>query len=325
MNNKLLSIKNLSLAYLSDGKEFQILDDVSLDLMEGEILGLVGESGCGKSMTAMSIMQLFDKSQIKIQSGSILFNNQNLVEFSDKQMRKIRTNQIAIIFQDPMTSLNPVYTVGQQIAESLKEHKNLSHKEALQEAVHHIETVGIPDPQKSAFKYPHQLSGGMRQRIMIAIALCCGPKLLIADEPTTALDVTVQHQILSLILELKKKYKMSVILITHDLGVLAETVNKVCVMYAGNIVESASVQTIFTNPLHPYTKGLMKCIPKLSGNQSKLEVITGNVPALQSTRKGCLFASRCSQKMDICTQKKPELLQIHKNHKSACWLYHKEL
>ena len=322
---KLLEIKNLSLAYLEYKKEYQILDNVSLDIMEGEIFGLVGESGCGKSMTAMSIMQLFDKSQIKIQQGEILFEKQNLLKLFEKQMRKIRTKKIAMIFQDPMTSLNPVYNIGSQISESLLEHKTISKKEAMQEAIYYIETVGIPEPQKSALKYPHELSGGMRQRIMIAIALCCQPKLLIADEPTTALDVTVQHQIIGLILELKEKFKMSVILITHDLALLAETASRIGVMYAGNVVETSSIQKIFKNPLHPYTKGLIDCIPSIAIQQKQLKTIAGNVPNLQEVRKGCMFASRCIYKMDICTEKKPLLEETQKEHFNACWLENSKL
>ena len=317
---KLLEIKNLHLAYQEKGVEYPILNGISLDVLEGEMLGLVGESGCGKSMTAMSIMRLFDKTQIKIQKGEILFKGKNLLNLSEKSMRKIRTKEIAIIFQDPMTSLNPVYNVGKQIIEAIKEHKKISQKEALQEAIHYIETVGIPDPEKSAMKYPHELSGGMRQRIMIAIALCCTPKLLIADEPTTALDVTVQHQIISLILELKEKFRMSVILITHDLGLIAETVSRLGVMYAGDLIEFAPTKKIFQNPLHPYTQGLIDCIPKIGSKKKKLQTIAGNVPPLKEREWGCSFVSRCPYKMDICSQQKPLLEKKHSKHWSACWL-----
>lgn len=320
MNDALLSIEHLSLACESEDDSFLILDDVSLQIKQGEFFGLVGESGCGKSMTAMSILKLFDKTQIKVRGGKVVFNNRDLLPLSEADMRTIRTNEIAMIFQDPMTSLNPVYTVGAQIVEALREHKPLSAREAWEQAEHAIATVGIPDPKHSAQKYPHQLSGGMRQRIMIAIALCCEPQLLIADEPTTALDVTVQQQIINLILELQEKYNMAVILITHDLGLIAETATRVGVMYAGNVVETASIHDIFTNPQHPYTQGLLQCIPKLHRKQTHLPIIQGAVPSLHTPRRGCLFAPRCEHRMNICDTQKP--LLTNGKHASACWLHH---
>lgn len=320
----LLSIKNLSVGYEQDARVYPILDDISFAIAEGEVFGLVGESGCGKSMTAMSILKLFDATQIKVGGGEIVFGGRDLLALDDAAMRGIRTREIAMIFQDPMTSLNPVYTVGEQIAEAVREHLHLSPRAAWGAAEDAIAAVGIPDPKHSAKKYPHQLSGGMRQRVMIAMALSCQPKLLIADEPTTALDVTVQHQIISLILQMQTQYKMAVLLITHDLGLVAETAARLGVMYAGNMVEIGDTASVFANPQHPYTQGLISCIPNLHTQQDELAAIDGSVPSLQEVRTGCLFAPRCPQRMAVCTTTQPSLAaapSIATNHQSACWLH----
>lgn len=319
-NNNLLAVKNLQLAYVENGQEFSILNNLNFEIKEQEVFSLVGESGCGKSMTALAIMKLFDSSIIKISSGSIFFKGKNLLDLSEKEMRKIRTKEIAMIFQDPMKSLNPVYTVGSQIVEAILEHNQIPKKAAWVEAIEWLNIVGIPDPTKNALKFPHEFSGGMRQRVMIAMALSCAPSLLIADEPTTALDVTVQNQILSLILDLKAKLKMSVMLITHDLGVVSETSDRVAVMYAGDIVEISNNPNIFKRALHPYTKGLMECIPRVNSLAKELKVIPGFVPSLNERGKGCLFFSRCSYREENCLHHKPTLTPTTINkHQVACW------
>ncbi len=298
------------------------VDGVSFNIEKGETLCVVGESGCGKSVTAMSILKLIPTPPGKYVSGEILFNEEDLLEKSESEMRKIRGNDIAMIFQEPMTSLNPVYTVGNQIAESIILHQGLNKNEAKKKAVEMLRKVGIPLPEKRVREYPHQLSGGMRQRVMIAMALSCNPTLLIADEPTTALDVTIQAQILHLMRNLKKEYNSSILFITHDLGVVAEMADKVIVMYAGKIVEQGKVEDIFNNPQHPYTIGLLNSIPKLTGKRKEqLHVIKGNVPTFYNLPEGCRFSSRCEYVKEKCLIEEPKLVSLGEpDRKVACWL-----
>src|SRR5687767_3053072 len=301
----LLVISNLKTHFPTRAGIVRAVDDVSFHIDRGELLGLVGESGCGKSMTALSIMRLIAPPG-KIVGGEMLFKDRDLMKLSNAEMRAIRGDDIAMIFQDPMTSLNPVFTVGEQIAEALRLHRSLSRKAARQAAVQAMVEVAIPDSEMRANDYPHQLSGGMRQRIMIAMALACDPELLIADEPTTALDVTIQAQILELLNELRKTRKLAVLLITHDLGVVAETADRVCVMYTGKIVEESGVDEIFENPKHPYTRGLLRSVPKLSvdevGRAARLQTIDGVVPSPTDLPPGCHFAPRCEFRMERCTK-----------------------
>lgn len=297
------------------------VDGVSFHVKKGETLGIVGESGCGKSITSLSIMQLVETPPGKIVNGEILYEGEDLLKKDKIEMRKIRGSQIAMIFQEPMTSLNPVFTVGQQITEALKIHMGLDKNEAKKRAIEMLNLVRIPLPEKRFDEYPHQLSGGMRQRVMIAIALCCNPKLLICDEPTTALDVTIQAQILDLINELKVKLGTSVMMITHDLGVIAEVADDVMVMYAGKVVEYGTADAIFETPRHPYTYGLMDCIPKLTDDDEKhLHVIPGMVPSPDQMPKGCAFCPRCSESRKICEEKMPELVDVD-GQQVRCWKY----
>ena len=299
------------------------VDDISFAIRPGETLGLVGESGCGKSMTSLSIMRLIEKPG-KIEGGEILLDGEDIVKMSEDEMRKIRGKKIAMIFQEPMTSLNPVFTIGQQLIEALLLHENMTKKEAKERAIEMLKLVKIPLAERRFDEYPHQLSGGMRQRVMIAMALCCNPELLICDEPTTALDVTIQAQILDLINELKEKTGTSVMMITHDLGVIAEVADDVMVMYAGQVVEKASCDQIFDQPLHPYTDGLMKCIPKLDDDDTKeLSVIKGMVPSFDDMPAGCTFCPRCPEAREICRCKMPDLVDVD-GRKVRCFKYTKE-
>ena len=290
MSEKLLEVKNLKTYFYTDEGVVKSVDDVSFDVEKGKTLGIVGESGCGKSITSLSIMQLVETPPGKIVGGEIIYQGENLLEKNKDQMRKIRGGEIAMIFQEPMTSLNPVFTVGKQIMEALRLHTDLDKEKAKERAIEMLKLVKIPLPEKRFNEYPHQLSGGMRQRVMIAMALSCNPKLLICDEPTTALDVTIQAQILDLINELKEKLGTSVMMITHDLGVIAEVADDVMVMYAGKVVEYGSADDIFESPKHPYTSGLMNCIPKLTDeDHTRLDVIKGMVPSFDQMPKGCAF------------------------------------
>jgi peptide/nickel transport system ATP-binding protein len=319
----LLQVKELKTHFNTERGRVTAVDGISFHVDEGEFLGVVGESGCGKSVTAQSILRLFDEKHTVQYEGDIQFKGESLLKMSVSRMRKIRGNDISMIFQDPLSSLNPVYTIGYQIAESIILHQKLSKKKAYEKAVELLKLTGIPAPEKRVNEYPHELSGGMRQRVMIAMALACQPKLLIADEPTTALDVTIQAQILDLMSRLNKEMNMGVIFITHDLGVIAETCTRVVVMYLGQIVEEADVESLFTNPLHPYTKGLMKSIPQMDGDRSKeLHVINGTVPSLHEVPNGCRFASRCPFANDKCRNEMPELTLDNKTgQKVRCWHY----
>jgi oligopeptide/dipeptide ABC transporter ATP-binding protein len=300
------------------------VDSISFHLKKGETVGLVGESGCGKSVTSLSILGLIPSPPGIIEAGKVKFKGQNLLKLREDDLRKIRGRQISMIFQEPMTSLNPVLPIGRQVAEPLMIHKGLSKAEAFEIAADWLNYVKIPAVSKRLNDYPHQLSGGMRQRVMIAMAMVCGPELLIADEPTTALDVTIQAQILSLMIRLKEETAMSLLLITHDLGVVAQMVARVVVMYAGQIVEEAGVADIFDRPFHPYTRGLLKSIPRSGtrdGNRVKrLSEIPGMVPALTETIIGCKFADRCPHAFELCREQQPELIRIQGSHKARCWL-----
>ena len=321
---ELLVVKDLTTHFFTDKGVVKAVDGNSFTIREGETLGIVGESGCGKSVTAMSILNLIEKPG-KIVDGSIKFNNKELVGMADKKLRTIRGNDISMIFQEPMTSLNPVFKIGDQIVEAIKLHQNMSKEDAHKKAVEMLDLVGIPRAERVAKDYPHQLSGGMRQRAMIAMALACNPKLLIADEPTTALDVTIQAQILSLMNDLKKKTNTAIMLITHDLGVVAQMADHVIVMYSGKIVESAPVKELFASPKHPYTVGLLKSIPNLEEDKDRLHSIEGVVPSPFDLPQGCYFAPRCDRAMDICRTKQPGVTQIGENHIVSCFLHgHKE-
>lgn len=317
--NNLLEVIDLKTTFSTDDGELSAVDGVTFNLNPGETLGIVGESGSGKSVTSLSIMGLIPKPPGKIY-GSVRYKDQELVDLSEKKMRELRGNEIAMIFQEPMTSLNPVFTIGNQMLEAIKLHLKLSNKESKKLAIEMLKLVGIPRAEEIMNEYPHQLSGGMRQRIMIAMAMSCNPSILIADEPTTALDVTIQAQILDLMKKLKKEHGTSILLITHDLGVVAEMCERVIVMYTGKVVEEADVRTIFHNPMHPYTKGLIKSTPKLSTETKRLYTIPGNVPSLSDMPKGCSFAPRCEYVMDICTIQTPDLIVVEEGHKSRCWL-----
>ena len=324
MSNLLLNIQNERLSFFTPAGEVKALNDVTIQMNEGDVLGIVGESGSGKSVTAYSVMQLLPPTG-KVIGGTIDFNGHRINEMSEKQMQAIRGNEVSIIFQDPMTSLNPVYTIGNQIREVIMLHTKKNRKQATERAIELLSLVGINEPAKRLKQYPHELSGGMRQRVMIAIALACEPKLLIADEPTTALDVTIQAQILELMLELKEKIGMSIIMITHDLGIVANMCQKIAVMYAGKIVEYGSVDEIFYNPQHEYTKGLLKSIPKLSDTlHQKLVPIEGTPVDMLNPPKGCPYAPRCNSSMKICLSKMPEYTDVGDGHLSACWLLQKK-
>lgn len=317
---KLLEIKDLTVKFFTEDGTVNAVERVSFDIEKEETLGVVGESGCGKSVTVLSVMRLLPSPPAKITSGKILFEGEDLLSKSEAEMRRIRGNLISMVFQEPMTSLNPVFTIGHQISEAIILHQKLSKKEARERAIEMLRLVGIPNPEKRYWEYPHQLSGGMRQRVMIAMALSCSPKLLIADEPTTALDVTIQAQILDLIERLKEKVGMSVLMITHDLGVIAEMAKRVVVMYAGQVVEESPCEDIFENPLHPYTVGLLKSIPRLEGKKSRLHVIEGNVPNPLNFPSGCRFHPRCFEAKKICGEKMPSLVEVEGNRKVRCFM-----
>ena len=304
----LLKVDTLSTWFYTDDGIVKAVNDVSFSLNKGHTLGIVGESGCGKSITSLSVMRLIDSPPGKIVGGKIVFKGEDLLAKSEEEMRRVRGKRIAMIFQEPMTSLNPVYTVGRQIEEALLIHETMTKKEAKRRALEMLRLVRIPLPEKRFDEYPHQLSGGMRQRVMIAIALACSPELLICDEPTTALDVTIQAQILALIDELKEKTGTSVIMITHDLGVISEIADEVLIMYAGEIVEYAPKTQLFQNPLHPYTQGLIACVPKLGRDSDRLQTIEGTVPSFDDMPAGCTFWPRCPFAESICKEKKPPLI-----------------
>ncbi len=322
--SNLLEVKNLRTHFPTRAGLVKSVDDVSFIIREGELLGLVGESGCGKSITALSIMRLISPPG-KIVGGSIKFKGEELTTASEERLRAIRGDDIAMIFQDPMTSLNPVFTVGEQIAEALRLHRKMDKRQAWAAAIEAMKEVSIPSPERRASDYPHQLSGGMRQRVMIAMALACDPELLIADEPTTALDVTIQAQILELLDELRRSRKLAVLLITHDLGVVAEVADRVCVMYTGKIVEESSVDEIFENPKHPYTRGLLGSVPKLTEigttKAERLKTIEGTVPSPTNLPRGCHFAPRCEYKMDICVDIEIPLTVLENGTKVRCVLH----
>lgn len=321
MGEPLLEIRNLKTCFYTEDGVVPAIENVSFSLDKGETIGIVGESGSGKSVTALSVMRLIPNPPGRIECGEIIFEGENLLEKRMDQMRGIRGNDIAMIFQEPMTSLNPVLTVGDQIMEAILLHQKLSEQDAKDKAVHMLRLVGIPSPERRVNDYPHQMSGGMRQRVMIAMALSCNPKLLIADEPTTALDVTVQAQILELMMALKDDLGTSVMLITHDLGVIAETADKVVVMYAGNVVEKAGVRELFREPAHPYTMGLLGSIPKLNEDSKRLQSIEGVVPSPFNMPKGCRFSPRCGHAMDICREREPVFAKIADGHHVSCWKY----
>jgi peptide/nickel transport system ATP-binding protein/oligopeptide transport system ATP-binding protein len=323
MNSPLLDIKGLKTYFFTRKGIVKAVDGVDISLNEGETLGLVGESGCGKTVTALSIMRLIPEQIGRIVEGSIFFDGIDLAKATESEMRKIRGNQISMIFQEPMTSLNPVFKVGFQIAEAIQIHQDVSAKESWERSVEMLRMVGIPSPESRINEYPHQMSGGMRQRVMIAMALSCRPKLMIADEPTTALDVTIQAQILDLINRLKEKVGSSILLITHNLGVVAEVTQYVGVMYAGHIVEYADVIHLFKNPKHPYTIGLFQSIPKKKGAQKRerLQAIPGLVPDLLELPVGCKFQDRCSHVFQKCKEEPPSLMEMEPGHRVRCWLY----
>lgn len=321
---KLLSVENLSITFYAEGKKtISAVRDVSFNIKEGETLALVGESGCGKSVTALSVMQLLPKTDGYVE-GQINLNDRNINALSEKAMRDVRGNDISMIFQEPMTSLNPVHKIGEQISEVLKIHAAVSKTELRKESINMLKKVGIPRAEKIVDEYPHQLSGGMRQRVMIAMAMACNPRLLIADEPTTALDVTIQAQILELMNELKEQYKTAILMITHDLGVVAEMADNVIVMYYGQIVEQADVRTLFKYPKHPYTIGLLNSIPNIEEEDDiRLKPIEGNVPNLGVIQQGCPFRYRCTKAHDRCETENPPLIQ-HGDQLVRCWLYEEE-
>jgi oligopeptide/dipeptide ABC transporter ATP-binding protein len=318
MADALLQVENLRVVFGPPGREQVAVDGVSFALAPGEVIGIVGESGSGKSLTALSILRLVPSPPGRIASGRIVFRDRNLVELGEGAMNKIRGADIAMIFQEPMTALNPVFTIGEQIAETLRIHEGLDRKAARERARGLLEKVGISNPGQRLDQYPHELSGGMRQRVMIAIALACQPQLLIADEPTTALDVTIQAQILALLRDLQRELGMSVVLITHDLGVVAQVVDRVAVMYAGRIVEEGPVAAVFEKPSHPYTRLLLESIPSLEHDQARLPAIPGMVPSLSQLPSGCRFHPRCPQARPACAERSPPAIEVEPGHRAAC-------
>ncbi|ABV33214.1 MULTISPECIES: ABC transporter ATP-binding protein [Pseudothermotoga] len=322
MNEPILTVKNLKTYFYTEDGVVKAVDGVDFEVYQGETLGIVGESGCGKSVTSLSVLRILDEKG-KIVDGSIIFNGIDLTKIPEEQMRKIRGKDIAMIFQEPMVALNPVFTVGEQIVEAIVLHQKVDETTAKKMAVDLLRKVGIPEPEKRVDEYPHELSGGMRQRAMIAMALSCRPKILIADEPTTALDVTIQAQIMDLMKQLQKEYGMAIVLITHDMGVIAENANRVAVMYAGKVVEYAEVKTLFGDPKHPYTWGLLHAIPRLDIEQTRLYNIPGVVPNPLKFPSGCKFNPRCEFKEEKCTKEEPELVEVAKGHLVRCFFWHK--
>ena len=323
MNEPLLEIRGLKTHFATDNGMVRAVDGVDITIGRGETVGVVGESGCGKTVTAMSVLKLIAMPPGRIVDGQILWEGRDLIPLESDELDEIRARDIAMVFQEPMTSLNPVYTVGEQIAESLRRHEKLSRRAALEKTVEMLRLVQIPNPDKRVHDYPHQFSGGMRQRVMIAMALACSPKLLIADEPTTALDVTIQAQILELLADMKSRFGMAVMLITHAMGVVAETAQRVVVMYAGRVIEEAPVDELFANPRHPYTQGLIRSIPHIdraATTRKRLEAIPGVVPSLINPPPGCRFAPRCRFAMPACRLAVPPLLDVGGGHKVACIL-----
>ncbi|MCI6376370.1 MAG: ABC transporter ATP-binding protein [Clostridiales bacterium] len=319
-DNALLEVKDLKTYFYTEEGVTPAVDGLSFTLKDGETLAIVGESGCGKSVTSLSVLRIFPSPPGKIVGGDILYKGESLLKKSEKEMRKIRGNEISMIFQEPLTSLNPVFTVGQQICESLIMHQGMSKKQAREKGVEMLKKVGIPSPEKVIDDYPHQLSGGMRQRVMIAMALACNPSILIADEPTTALDVTIQAQILQLLSNLKKELNTAIILITHDLGIVAQIAQNVMVMYAGQAVEYTDVHTLFKNTLHPYTLGLLKSIPVIGDEKESLFSIKGSIPSAKDYPKGCRFCPRCEHATEKCLNEAPELFEAEPGHWVRCWL-----
>lgn len=322
MRENLLTVKNLKTEFIKGKKNLVAIEDVSFKIAKGETVGLVGESGSGKSVTSMSIMRLLESNALI--NGEVLFEGENILNFSKNQMKEVRGKKIATIFQDPMSSLNPVLRIGDQLMECTKIHLGYDKKQAAEHALNMLKLVGIPSPEDVLKRYPHQLSGGMCQRVMIAMAMSCNPQLLIADEPTTALDVTIQAQIMELLLELKEKKNMGILLITHDLGVIAETCEKVIVMYAGKIMEKATVEELFNNPNHPYTKGLIASVPKLGSGATSLPYIEGKVPELSAMPVGCKFSPRCKEAINLCFEKEPKLVAFENGRECRCHLVMEE-
>lgn len=321
MSIELLNLEDLRTYFYTDLGVAKAVDGIDITIKKGAVLGIVGESGCGKSVTALSIMRLIPQPPGIIESGKILFEGNDLLKLNKREMRKIRGNRISMIFQEPMTSLNPVFKVGEQISEAIRLHQGLSRKDAFEKSIEMLDVVKIPSPQKRVHEYPHQMSGGMRQRVMIAMALSCNPALMIADEPTTALDVTIQAQILNLMQNLKDEVGTSIMLITHDQSVIAENAQKVIVMYAGKVMENAEVIDLFDNPCHPYTLGLMKSIPRPDDNRKRLDTISGIVPSLYNLPEGCKFNNRCDQVYRKCIKVEPPLFEVKEKHLCRCWLY----
>jgi len=315
----LLQVRDLETYFYTEDGVGRAVDGISFEVNRGETLGLVGESGCGKSVSALSVMRLIPEPPGKIRAGQILLNGQDLLELNEEEMCQIRGDDIAMIFQEPMTSLNPVLTCGYQIMEAIILHQKVSKAEGRERAIEMLRLVGIPAPEQRIDEYPHQMSGGMRQRVMIAMALSCNPEVLIADEPSTALDVTIQAQILDLLLKLQKEFHMAILLITHDLGVIAEVADRVAVMYAGKIVEHATTEALFARPLHPYTRGLLQSVPRLDQVRDRLDIIPGMVPDAREFPEGCRFAARCSLAEEGCRQQEPVLEDHGEGHLAACW------
>ena len=324
MDTPLLQVKNLCTSFNVDAGEVRAVNGISFTLDKGKVLGIVGESGSGKSVTAYSIMRILVEPG-KIVGGEILFNGEDIVKYSKKQMREFRGKRVSIIFQDPMTSLNPTFTIGNQLREAILLHTDRNRAEANARALEMLQLVGVNEPEKRLKQYPHELSGGMRQRVMIAMALACEPDILIADEPTTALDVTIQAQILELMKDLQKKMGMAIIMITHDLGVIADMCDEIIVMYAGRVCERGTVDEIFYNPRHEYTKGLLRSIPTLNGGHDKLIPIAGSPVDLTNLPKGCAFASRCDRCMKICLTEQPEEVRVNDSHIASCWMNVKQV
>ena len=318
----LLAVSNLTTGFRTGGGEITAIEDVSFSLEKGEILGIVGESGSGKSVTALAIMGLLPRPAARIHAGSIHFDGQNLLTLSNRSLQRLRGPGIAMVFQEPMTSLNPVFSIGEQLTETIRAHASLAPKATFSRAVEMLEKVGIPSAAARMTDYPHQLSGGQRQRVMLAIALVCRPRLLIADEPTTALDVTIQAQILDLLMDLRDEFGMAIMMITHNMGVIAETADRVLVMYAGRMVEQAPVARLFDHPLHPYTRGLLSCVPTLAQDQDRLIAIPGNLPEPGNRPTGCRYSTRCQHAIAACATTLPTLQTYHPNHQAACLRVH---